>query len=90
MSWGVSESTSTAGASTQAALSQFSSTVLPFPRGPIKTTLCGGAEPPTKSARQRESTACCAPRPDSSGGIAPVPGVNKRCSVGTMMASICC
>ena len=89
MSRGVSGSTSTDGASTQAALNQFSNTVLPFPCGPTKTTLCGGAEPPTKSAKQRESTACCALRPASSGGAAPSPGANKRCSVGAMRVRIC-
>ena len=51
MSRGVSASTSTRGASSQAALNQFSKTVLPLPRGPTKTTLCGGAVPPTKSAK---------------------------------------
>ena len=88
MSQGVSASTSTGGASSQAALNQFSNTVLPLPRGPTKTTLCGGAAPPHKSPKQRESTACWVLRPANSGGAAPSPGANKRCSVDAMMGSI--
>ena len=40
-----------------------SSATLPLPRGPTKTTLCGGAGPPTKSAKQRERppAVCCSP-----------------------------
>ena len=71
-------------ASRQAPSNQFSSTVLPLPRGPISATSCGGASPPSRSARHCPSTACSRSRPVSAGGAAPVPGVNRRCAVAFM------
>ena len=74
---GVKATTSTS-CRAQAAPNQLSRAVLPLPRGPSKTTLCGGAEPATRSARQRDKTSCCASRPRSAGGNAPSPGRNRR------------
>ena len=69
-------STSTSPASRQARSNQWSSTVLPLPRGPVSTMLCGGAWPPDRLARDRVSTACSCSRPVSAGGNAPSPGLN--------------
>ena len=67
---------------------QLSSTVLPLPRGPVRTTSCGGDVPPSRSARHRVNTACSRSRPVSAGGMAPVPGVNTRCCAPVMPAKI--
>ena len=70
--------------SRQARSNQWSSAVLPLPRGPVRTTLCGGARPPARSARHPSSTSFSRSRPVSAGGTAPSPGVNTRC-VGTVI-----
>ena len=62
----------------QKSSNQLSSTVLPLPRGPIMATSCGGAVPPSRSARHRLSTVCSRSRPVSAGGATPVPGVKTR------------
>ena len=75
--------------SSQACLNQLSSTVLPLPRGPVSTTSCGGDAPPDRSSRHRLNTACSGSRPVSAGGVAPDPGVNRRCLARSMTESIC-
>ena len=82
---GDSRATSTRPASRQASANQLSSTVLPLPRGPMSATSCGGALPPSRSARHCASTSCSRSRPVSAGGAAPAPGVNTRC--GALMAA---
>ena len=85
ISSGVSFTTSTSGSRPRHARSnQLSSTVLPVPRGPVRTTSCGGDVPPSRSARHRFNTACSRSRPVRAGGVAPVPGVNRRCRVAFM------
>ena len=80
ISSGVNATTSAAGSAFRAScLNQLSSTVLPLPRGPIMTTSCGGEVPDAKSAKHRRSTFCSAARPVNTGGVAPLPGVNRRC-----------
>ena len=66
---------------------QLSSTVLPLPRGPTRTTSCAGALPPASAARQRDRTACSFPRPVNAGGVARVPGA-KSCSAWASIARV--
>ena len=65
--------------SSQACLNQLSSTVLPLPRGPVRTTSWRRRCAAGPSPRGRLNTACSGSRPVSAGGVAPDPGVNRRC-----------
>ena len=86
---GVSNATSTLGScSAQARWNQRRSTVLPLPRGPTRTMLCGGASPLLKPARQRPNTACSVVRPVSAGGIAPSPALKTHVVADSMRSSI--
>ena len=88
MSSGVGATSTSVPWSRQVRSNQLSSTVLPLPRGPVRTTSCGGEVPQSRSARHRVSTACSRSRPVSAGGMAPAPGVNTRCCVPVMPTKI--
>ena len=76
---GVSHATSTPGWFCAQALSnQRRSAVFPLPRGPSRTTSCGGASPLLTPARQRQSTACSSSRPVRAGGAAPLPALKTH------------
>ena len=86
---GVSDKTSTSGSfSAQACWNQPNSAVLPLPRGPNNTTLCGGASPWLTPARQRRSTACSAVRPVRAGGMAPSPALKTHVVAAFMRSAV--